>query len=167
MDRTRMMVCVAMAVAVMLVLGTAQARADDFEVKIQITQPGGPGEKWRIETLPPKGPDLCRLSVDLPICKESGKTYTQIKWVLIGSYSPTGQERVVIRQADVAAYDCFQQTEWTITEQQLTANSGPVVCDIPDAVSKYGVLWPYDVQLWLEGDADKPTSETDPRGIMH
>lgn len=158
MVKTRIAVCAAMAFAVMVATGSVpcEAQPNPVDVLIQITE--APPGTWTIQIVDPKGPDICRPSVSLPICQGD-----QITWKVTGKPLAQGEE-VIIRQASVATVDCFATDQWTITGPANSVSSGPITCSISAQVSKYGILWPYDVEFWKDG-AKK--AETDPRGIVH
>lgn len=160
MVKTRIVVCGAVAFAVMVATGSVpcEAQPNPVDVLIRITE--APPGTWNIEIVDPKGPDICRPSVSLPICEGD-----EITWKVTGQPLAQGEE-VIVRQASVAPFDCFQQQSWTIKDStpNHSVSSGPITCPIPAEVSKYGVLWPYDVEFWKDG-AKK--AETDPRGIVH
>lgn len=159
MVKTRIAVCSAIGFAVMLALGSVPSNALPADVFIFIIE--APPGNWTIHLANPKGPDICA-TMSLPIC--DGEHF---RWEVKGGGLNAG-EKVVILAAGVAP-DCFGgKTTWEIIGPTDDEASPVPTYSATCPSSKYGVLWPYDIQYWeLDGKDWVMRVETDPRGIVH
>lgn len=170
MVKTRITIFAAMIITVMLVLGAVPGSANKADVMIILQ---GPSSNLSVKTVftDIKGPGICR-TMNQPYC--DGREF---RWELVNPAKlPEGGCVKVRAVLPVTTLDCFSgQYEWVIyqspfyVDSSVPANS--TTCPL-NAMTKYGVLWPYDVEVWEScpdgvPEGEEPIAVTDPRGILH
>lgn len=164
MVKTRIAVCAAIAVAVMLVLGSVPAKGAQKPANIFIIINENPS--WEIRVADPRGPDICRPGQNHEICQGQ----RMFRWNVNGR-KLAADERVVIKAIANVSPDCFGDPS-TLDEfiiegpTEFRADSGTPTC----VGDKHGILWPYDI-TFEKKDSNTNTWNlivaADPRGIVH